>query len=180
MHGRSSTCRRGFRDLCRRRCRSQLPTVLCSRQRCALAGANGALGARFSASASLVDAEACIRRSSPIYGSIHYLAFALVRCRKGQRKRVMLAIGILAPQTSARHRRAIRRPRPAAEPGTEATLRKHVARGRTLFLSIHQIADAARICDRFVLLSNGNLVGEGTLETLSLHGGATRGTPARP
>ena len=49
----------------------------------------------------------------------------------------------------------------------EATLRKHVALGRTLFLSIHQIADAARICDRFVLLSNGNLVGEGTLETLS-------------
>ena len=37
--------------------------------------------------------------------------------------------------------------------------------GRTLVLSIHQIADAARVCDRFVLLSNGTVRGEGTLAT---------------
>jgi ABC-2 type transport system ATP-binding protein len=48
-----------------------------------------------------------------------------------------------------------------------ATLRAHVSRGRTLFLSIHQIADAARICDRFVLLSAGRVCGEGTLPELS-------------
>lgn len=86
---------------------------------------------------------------------------------KGQRKRFLLALGLLAPQPLV----IIDEPfegldlRQSRE--LEATLRKHVARGRTLFLSIHQIADAARICDRFVLLSNGNLVGEGTLETLS-------------
>jgi ABC-2 type transport system ATP-binding protein len=33
-------------------------------------------------------------------------------------------------------------------------------------LSIHQISDAARVCDRFVLLSNGRICGEGTLDEL--------------
>ena len=45
-------------------------------------------------------------------------------------------------------------------------LRTHVARGRTLFLSIHQISDAARFCDRFVLLSAGRVCGEGTVAEL--------------
>lgn len=46
-------------------------------------------------------------------------------------------------------------------------LRAQVAGGRTLVLSIHQIVDAARICDRFVLLSGGCVRGEGTLAELS-------------
>jgi ABC-2 type transport system ATP-binding protein len=46
-------------------------------------------------------------------------------------------------------------------------LREHAAAGRTLFLSVHQIHDAARICDRFVLLSSGRVRGEGTLAELS-------------
>jgi ABC-type multidrug transport system ATPase subunit len=45
-------------------------------------------------------------------------------------------------------------------------LREHADTGRTLFLSIHQLADAARICDRLVLLSGGQIAGEGTLEEL--------------
>jgi ABC-2 type transport system ATP-binding protein len=47
------------------------------------------------------------------------------------------------------------------------TLRSYAATGRTMFLSIHQIADAARVCDRFVLLSGGRVRGEGRLEELS-------------
>jgi len=35
------------------------------------------------------------------------------------------------------------------------TLRSYASFGRTMFLSIHQIRDAARVCDRFVLLSGG-------------------------
>ena len=34
-------------------------------------------------------------------------------------------------------------------------------------LSIHQIADAAKVCDRFVLLSGGRVVAEGTLDALT-------------
>ena len=42
---------------------------------------------------------------------------------------------------------------------------------RTLFLSIHQLGDAARICDRFVLLSGGRVAGEGTLDELRARAG---------
>ena len=48
-----------------------------------------------------------------------------------------------------------------------AALPVHSARGHTLFLSIHQISDAARFCDRFVLLSGGRICGEGTIEELA-------------
>jgi ABC-2 type transport system ATP-binding protein len=40
--------------------------------------------------------------------------------------------------------------------------------------SIHQIADAARVCDRFVLLSGGTVCGEGTRDELAALA-ATRG-----
>jgi ABC-2 type transport system ATP-binding protein len=87
---------------------------------------------------------------------------------KGQRKRVLLAIGLLTPQPALLIDEPfdgldLRQSRDVA-----AALRTHAARGRTLFLSIHQIADAAKFCDRFVLLSNGRVCGEGTVPELSL------------
>ena len=45
-------------------------------------------------------------------------------------------------------------------------LRQVVANGRTLVLAIHQLADAERICDRFVLLADGRVRGIGTLSDL--------------
>jgi len=48
-----------------------------------------------------------------------------------------------------------------------AALRSFARDGRTLFLSIHQIADAARFCDRFVLLSGGRVCGEGLLDDIT-------------
>jgi ABC-2 type transport system ATP-binding protein len=54
-------------------------------------------------------------------------------------------------------------------------LRAHGAGGRTLFLSIHQLADAARICDRLLLLSNGQLVGQGTVDELRRIAGVEQG-----
>jgi ABC-2 type transport system ATP-binding protein len=86
---------------------------------------------------------------------------------KGQRKRALLAVGLLSPQPVLLADEPfegldLRQSRDVA-----ATLRVHAARGRTLFLSIHQIADAGRICDRFVLLSGGRTRGEGTLAELS-------------
>lgn len=85
---------------------------------------------------------------------------------KGQRKRALLAIGLLTPQPCLLADEPfegldLRQTREVA-----ATLREHAARGRTLFLSIHQIADAGRMCDRFVLLSGGRVRGEGTLPEL--------------
>jgi ABC-2 type transport system ATP-binding protein len=85
---------------------------------------------------------------------------------KGQRKRTLLALGLLAPQPillidEPFEGLDLRQSREAA-----ATLRKHLTPDRTFFLSIHQIADAAKVCDRFVLLSGGRVVAEGTLDEL--------------
>jgi ABC-2 type transport system ATP-binding protein len=86
---------------------------------------------------------------------------------KGQRKRAVLAIGMLTPHPLL----LTDEPfdgldlRQTREVG--AALRGHAAAGRTLFLSIHQISDAARVCDRFVLLSGGRVRGEGTVDELA-------------
>jgi len=48
-------------------------------------------------------------------------------------------------------------------------LRRVAANGRTLVLAIHQLADAERICDRFVLLAGGRVRGIGTLAELRTH-----------
>jgi ABC-2 type transport system ATP-binding protein len=86
---------------------------------------------------------------------------------KGQRKRALLGIGLLTPQPALLIDEPfdgldLRQARDIA-----AAFRAHVARGRTLFLSIHQISDAARFCDRFVLLSSGRVCGEGTVPELA-------------
>jgi ABC-2 type transport system ATP-binding protein len=86
---------------------------------------------------------------------------------KGQRKRALLAIGLLIPRPILLADEPfegldLRQSRDVAR-----TLRAHAAGGRTMFLSIHQIGDAARVCDRFVLLSGGRVCGEGTLPELS-------------
>jgi ABC-2 type transport system ATP-binding protein len=50
-------------------------------------------------------------------------------------------------------------------------LKSYAANGRTLMLSIHQLIDAGRVCDRLVLLSAGRIVGEGTLSELQTQTG---------
>jgi ABC-2 type transport system ATP-binding protein len=85
---------------------------------------------------------------------------------KGQRKRALLAIGLLMPQPVLLADEPfdgldLRQSRDVAQ-----TLRDYAAAGRTMVLSIHQIKDAARVCDRFVLLSGGRARGEGTLDQL--------------
>jgi ABC-type multidrug transport system ATPase subunit len=45
-------------------------------------------------------------------------------------------------------------------------LREVARNGRTLVLAIHQLGDAARVCDRFVLLAEGRVRGIGTLSQL--------------
>jgi ABC-type multidrug transport system ATPase subunit len=52
-------------------------------------------------------------------------------------------------------------------------LRRIVAKEqRTLVLSIHQLSDAARVCDRFLLLDHGRLVAAGTLDELRVRSGS--------
>jgi len=97
---------------------------------------------------------------------------------KGQRKRALLAIGLLIPRPILLADEPfdgldLRQSREVAR-----ILRAQAAGGRTLFLSIHQIGDAARVCDRFVLLSGGRVCGEGTLTELSALAAARGATTA--
>ena len=85
---------------------------------------------------------------------------------KGYRRRVLIALGMLAPQPvlimdepfdglDLRQTREV-----------VGVLRQAATAGRSLLLSIHQLVDAERVCDRFVLLSGGIVRGTGTLEEL--------------
>jgi ABC-2 type transport system ATP-binding protein len=47
-----------------------------------------------------------------------------------------------------------------------ALMRRVAAHGRTLTLAIHQLADAERVCDRFILLEDGRVCGAGSLDDL--------------
>jgi ABC-type multidrug transport system ATPase subunit len=94
---------------------------------------------------------------------------------KGEHRRVMLAVGLLTPQPLLMLDEPfdgldLRQTRDAMR-----VLREHTSSGRTLFLSIHQLADAARICDRLVLLSDGRIAGEGTLAELRAKANLTDG-----
>jgi ABC-type multidrug transport system ATPase subunit len=55
-------------------------------------------------------------------------------------------------------------------------MRRIAGSGRTLVLSIHQLADAERVCDRFVLLRGGELRGIGTLDELRQRSGRPAGS----
>jgi ABC-type multidrug transport system ATPase subunit len=85
---------------------------------------------------------------------------------KGERKRTMLALALLTTQPLLLLDEPfdgldLRQTRDAM-----SLLRNHAARGRTLMLSIHQLVDAARVCDRLVLLAAGKVAGEGTVPEL--------------
>src|SRR5215468_1125642 len=85
---------------------------------------------------------------------------------KGYGRRLMLALALLTPQPlllmdepfdgfDLRQTREVM-----------ALIRRVAAGGRTLVLAIHQLADAERVCDRFVLLADGAVRGVGTLDEL--------------
>jgi len=86
---------------------------------------------------------------------------------KGQRKRAVLAVGLLMPHPllvidEPFDGLDLRQTREVA-----AVLRAQTSSHRTMLLSIHQIPDAARVCDRFILLSAGRVCGAGTLAELT-------------
>jgi len=85
---------------------------------------------------------------------------------KGYSRRLLLSLGLLTPHELVLMDEPfdgfdLRQTRDII-----GVLRRRAERGRTFVLAIHQLADAERICDRFVLLSGGQVRGSGTLEEL--------------
>ena len=94
---------------------------------------------------------------------------------KGELKRTLLALGLLTPHPLLLLDEPFdgldfRQTRDVME-----LLRGVPSQGRTLFLSVHQLTDASRVCDRLVLLSKGRVVGEGTVTELQTKAGLTAG-----
>jgi ABC-type multidrug transport system ATPase subunit len=85
---------------------------------------------------------------------------------KGERKRLLLAMGLLTPQPLLMLDEPFDGLDLRQTRDVMALLRSQAERGRTLMLSIHQLVDAARVCDRLILLSDGRVVGEGTIDEL--------------
>ena len=85
---------------------------------------------------------------------------------KGYGRRLLLALGLLAPHGVVLMDEPfdgfdLRQTREVVH-----LLRAEAAKRRSLVLAIHQLSDAERVCDRFVLLSQGRLRGCGTLDDL--------------
>ena len=94
---------------------------------------------------------------------------------KGERKRLLLALSLLTHQPlllldepfdglDLRQTREVM-----------SLLRKESATGRALLVSIHQLNDAAKVCDRLVLLNNGRRVAEGNLDELQAQANVREG-----
>ena len=103
------------------------------------------------------------------------LGARLGQLSKGEHRRVMLAVGLLTPPPLLMLDEPFDGLDLRQTRDVMSVLRAHRDEGRTLFLSIHQLGDAARICDRFVLLSGGRIAGEGTLDELRERAGAGDG-----
>jgi ABC-2 type transport system ATP-binding protein len=95
---------------------------------------------------------------------------------KGYNRRLLLTLGLLTPHELVLMDEPfdgfdLRQTRDII-----ALLRHHAERGRTFVLAIHQLADAQRVCDRFVLLAGGQVRGVGTLEELRAETSLPRGS----
>ena len=96
---------------------------------------------------------------------------------KGERKRLLLALGLLTPQPLLMLDEPFDGLDLRQTRDVMTLLRNRAERGRTLMLSIHQLVDAARVCDRLILLSDGRVVGEGTIDELRAQANLSDGGP---
>jgi ABC-type multidrug transport system ATPase subunit len=96
----------------------------------------------------------------------HLLSSRIGSLSKGERKRLLLALGLLTTHPLLMLDEPFDGLDLRQTRDVMALLRRHAEAGRTLMLSIHQLTDAARVCDRLVLLSEGKVVGEGTIDEL--------------
>jgi ABC-type multidrug transport system ATPase subunit len=85
---------------------------------------------------------------------------------KGYARRLMLGLALIAPQPLLLMDEPFDGFDLRQTGDMMKLIRETAARGRTLLVAIHQLVDAERVCDRFVLLAGGRVRGSGTLDEL--------------
>ena len=85
---------------------------------------------------------------------------------KGYARRLMLALALLTPHPVLLMDEPFDGFDIRQTQEIMALMRRTAAQGRTFTLAIHQLADAERVCDRFVLLADGRICGVGSLDDL--------------
>lgn len=95
---------------------------------------------------------------------------------RGYQKRLLIAIGLLSAAPILLLDEPFEGLDIKQTKEVVSILRSEKEKGRTLILSIHQIADAQRIADEFLLLSQGKVLGSGTLAQLQEHSGLATGS----
>ena len=132
----------------------------------------------------LPDAEQSVRTILKFYGDVFSIKSAQVQeivsqlslgkilakpafaLSKGYRKRLLLSIALICPRPLL----VLDEPFDGLDLLQTSyvmdLLRSRIQVGRTLLVSIHQLRDAERLCDRLLLLSNGCVLGFGSLDEL--------------
>ena len=93
---------------------------------------------------------------------------------KGYRRRLLLLIGLLSSQPLLLLDEPFDGFDLRQTLGVMDLLRETLS-GRTLLLSIHQLTEAEKICDRFILLNSGTVSAAGSLTQLQRQAGLTSG-----
>ena len=112
------------------------------------------------------------RGQSRIAETIHLAGLASVLNKrvstlsKGYGRRLMLTLALLTPQPVLLMDEPFDGFDPRQTREIMGVIRDVASRGRSLVLAIHQLVDAERVCDRFVLLGDGQVRGTGTLNEL--------------
>jgi ABC-type multidrug transport system ATPase subunit len=109
--------------------------------------------------AHVADVVAAVGLAPVLAKRVHALS-------KGYSRRLMLAVGLLTPQPLLLMDEPFDGFDLKQTRDIMGVLRRLAAEGRTLVLAIHQLLDAERVCDRFVLLADGRVRGAGTLGDL--------------
>lgn len=85
---------------------------------------------------------------------------------KGQRKRVLLALALLVPRAVVLVDEPFDGLDPRQARAFGALARARATTGRSFVFSVHAMGDATRTCDRHVLLHEGRVAADGTLDGL--------------
>jgi ABC-2 type transport system ATP-binding protein len=104
------------------------------------------------------------------------LSKAVKELSRGYQKRLLIAIGLLSAAPILLLDEPFEGLDIKQTKEVVSILQDEKAKGRTLILSIHQIVDAQRIADEFLLIAQGKILGSGTLGQLQEQSGISSGS----